>query len=271
MALKAIHDKQDEIEEVYRSLYSERDGKWELTGISGIKTQADVDRVQEGARKEREDHKETKAKLAAFDGLEAEDVHTKLDRIGELEAAAADKIDEGKLEEMAEARAKTRLAPVERENARLKKENEELATANSDLEGKGNTRLIHDDLRKHAKGIIPEAMEDVLMNGDRVFEVTAEGQILTKDGMGVTPGVTADIYFQEMQPKRPHWWPASEGGGSKGSGNQGGMPDNPWSKQHWNVTRQGQVYTEQGSEKAAQLAKLAGVEIGATHPAEKTA
>lgn len=271
MALKAIHDKQEDIEEVYRELYTERDGKWEITGIQGIKTQADVDRVQEGARKEREDHKETKAKLAAFDGLEAEDVHKKLDRIGELEAAAADKIDEGKLEEMAEARAKTRLAPVERECARLKKENEALLGDNEGLKGESSTRKIHDDVRKHAKGVIPEAMDDVLMNADRVFEVTAEGQILTKEGCGVTPGVTPDIYFQEMQPKRPHWWPASEGGGSKGSGNTGGMPDNPWLKQHWNMTKQGQIYKEQGAEKAGQLAKMAGVEIGATHPVEKTA
>lgn len=271
MALKAIHDKQDEIEEVYRELYTERDGKWELTGISGIKTQADVDRVQEGARKEREDHKETKVKLAAFDGLEAEDVHKKLDRIGELEAAAADKIDEGKLEEMAEARAKTRLAPVERENTRLKKENEALQGDNEGLKGESSTRRIHDEVRKHAKGVIPEAMEDVLMNADRVFFVSEEGQILTKDNVGVTPGVTADIYFQEMQPKRPHWWPVSEGGGSKGSGNAGGIPDNPWSKQHWNLTKQGQVFKEHGAEKAGQMAKLAGVEVGGTHPAEKTA
>ena len=43
MALQATHDKLDDIPEAYRDLYTERDGKYELTGIAGIKTAADVE------------------------------------------------------------------------------------------------------------------------------------------------------------------------------------------------------------------------------------
>jgi len=45
MGLEAIHKTLEEIPEQYRDLYSERNGQFELTGISGVKTQADVDRL----------------------------------------------------------------------------------------------------------------------------------------------------------------------------------------------------------------------------------
>ena len=41
MPLKVIHDTLEDIPEAYRELYSEKNGKWELTGIVGLVTQAD--------------------------------------------------------------------------------------------------------------------------------------------------------------------------------------------------------------------------------------
>ena len=66
MPLKAIHDTIDDIEEPYRDLYTEKNGKWELTGIAGAFTQANMDRVQAALDKERAEHKATQDKLAVW-------------------------------------------------------------------------------------------------------------------------------------------------------------------------------------------------------------
>ena len=42
---------------------------------------------------------------------------------------------------------------------------------------------------------------------------------------------------------------------------------NPWTREGWSITRQGQVYKQVGAAKAAELAAEAGVQLGATKPA----
>ena len=49
--LKTIYDNEADIPEGFAALYTEKNGKWELTGVQGVKTQLDVDRVQEALRK----------------------------------------------------------------------------------------------------------------------------------------------------------------------------------------------------------------------------
>lgn len=43
--------------------------------------------------------------------------------------------------------------------------------------------------------------------------------------------------------------------------------DNPWSAEHWNLTRQGQYITKYGLEVAKTKAKQAGARIGGPKPA----
>ena len=104
------------------------------------------------------------------------------------------------------------------------------------------------------------------MNAERMFEITEEGQVITKDGVGVTPGVAPDVWLSEMQPKRGHWWPASTGGGAKGS-KGANFASNPWTKENWNMTEQGKILSTQGREKAEQMAKAAGTSLGGRKPA----
>lgn len=272
MALNVVHEKLEDIPEEYQSLYSEQGGKFVLTGIAGVKTQDDIGRLQTALNKEREDHKTTKAALGVWGDLNHEEVQGKLDRFAELETAAADKIDESKLEEMAEARAKTRLAPVERENKKLAEENIALKGQVTDFQGRELRRNIHDTVRKAlvASKVLQTAQEDALFLAERVFERTEDGQILTKEGVGVTPGIAPDVWLTEIQEKRPHWWPASQGGGATGgSGGTNFGGKNPWSAAHWNLTEQGNVVKVHGMEKAEQMAKAAGVHVGATKPVVK--
>lgn len=275
MTLKAVHDKVDDIPEPYRPLYTEKGGKWELTGIEGVKTQADVDRLNVSLTKERADHRAAKDKLAVWGDLDHAKVVADLDRLPELEAAAKGKLDDAKVEEIVARRVegtiKSKLAPVERENERLKREAADAKKEAELLRGEKKQRTVHDDVRRAlvAAKVIPEAHDDALLLADRVFEVNEEGKTVTRDGIGVTPGLEPAAWLSEIQDKRKHWWPGTVGGGSGGSGGGGGGGSNPWSAANWNMTEQGKFLNVHGRAKAEQMAKAAGSSIGATSPPVK--
>ena len=278
MTLNAIYNSQDEIPEAYRELFSERGGKWELTGVTGIKTQADIDRLQTSLTKERTDHKATKDRLRKvhFGGLsvvemnddQLSDFATKMDGYEEL-VASAGKVDDEKINSIVESRIKTRLAPVERDRDALKNQLAESQQRIVGFETESRRRLIHDALRAAAQSanVLPSAVDDLLLLGERVFDVGDNGAVTVKDQVGFTPGISPDVFLSEIQEKRPHWWPESNGGGAKGGKVGKGGASNPWSKEHWNLTRQGEIIRSEGIEKANQYAKAAGVEVGATAPA----
>lgn len=272
MSLKHQYDKQDEIPEQYRDLFSEKAGKWELTGVSGIKTQADVDRVSEALRKEKADHKKAQEQLKAWVDLgELDDVQGRLAKVTELEAASNGKLDETAIEKV----LKVRMGPVEKQLKTLAAERDALKAQNEEFSGRERRRTVHDAIRKAAEleKLRPEAIEDALVLGERVFEVAENGEVTTRDGVGVTPGLQAKDWLGEIRDKRPHWWPGSTGGGATGSGPRSGVPtgaDNPWSAEGWNLTKQGQVLRELGTAKAEAYAKAAGTAVGAGRPRPAT-
>lgn len=277
MALKDVHDSLDEIPEQYRDLYTEKGDKWELTGISGVKTTADVERLQSALAKERNDHKQAREQLKPWADFDYDEVQQKLDRIPELEAAAKGKLDDAGIEEMVEKRVsatlKSRTAPLERENKTLKERMAELEEKANALEGEKKRRSLHDTVRKALAEhkVIPEAHEDALMLAERVFEETEDGKHITKEGVGITPGMDPAGWLSELQDRKPHWWPGSTGGGARGSGGGGitGGAGNPWSADGWNMTKQGQYLREHGREKAERMATAAGTSVGGPRPKKK--
>lgn len=268
--LNVVHDKKEDIPETFQELYTERDGKWHLTGVAGVKTELDVTRLNDSLKKERDDHKATKEKLHVWDGMDHAEITTKLDRMAELEVAAGNKEEmDSKLEELTEARIKSRLAPVERENVGLKKKLDELQVIADKLQAEKVKRVIDDQVGAAcvAAKVLPEAQADVKMLAGVVFEVQEDGTTLTVDNpFGVTPGFSPELFIQEMQEKRPHWWPRSVGGDSPGSGPGGNVSENPWTYENWNLTKQGEIVRTKGMDRAKQLAKLAGTVVGGSRP-----
>jgi hypothetical protein len=273
--LQALHEKIDEIPEAFRELYTEKNGKFELTGIAGVKTQADIDRLHSALEKERGDHKGTKDKFAVWGDLNYDDVVQKLDKYPLLEAAAAGKFDESKVEELAQKRAEamtnSKVAPLDRENKQLKTTVAEVMAENQALKTEKVNRAIGDDVRAAmlASKVLPEAQDDALLWAERIFEIV-DGKVVTKDGVGVLPGMSAKLWLESVAEKKPHWWPNSQGGGGGGSGNgSGGGPNNPWSAAAWNITNQAKYIEQHGIDRATQMAKLAGtVPIGGKKPAK---
>lgn len=265
--LKAVYKTKDDIPAGYEDLYTEKNGQWELTGIEGIKTQADVSRVQDSLSKERAAHKATKEAFKALDGMDLEEVISKLDRFEELEAAAAAGNGNKDIDAQVEARIKSRLAPLERERDNLKKENTDLNGRVQQFETEGRTRTIHDEVRAQAAklNVLPGALDDALMLAERALVVSEDGQVVVREGAkGFTEAVDVGTWLTEVRETRPHWWPASEGGGA-GGGNQNSTGANPWSKAGWNLTQQGKILTESRA-KAENMAKSAGTSIGGPRP-----
>lgn len=271
MGLKAVYIDINEVPEQFRELYTEKNGQYELTGIEGVKTDEDVRRVQSALTKERNDHKQTKEKFSALGDLKPDDIIAKLDRIEELEQIAAGKVDDTKINELVETRLRSRVAPIEREKKMLETKVAELSGTLDQFVTRDRTRTIHDEVRRAAvaQKLLPEAIEDALVLAERIFEVDENGKVVSKDGVGVTPGVDPAVWFTELQPKRPHWWPGSAGGGAGGNrGGGGGSEKNPWAADSWNLTEQGRILTANRA-KAEQLAKSAGTSIGGPRPAKK--
>lgn len=255
-----------------RELFTEQDGKFVLTGVAGMKTQADVDTIKGYLQTERDEHKETKKKLRSFDGIDADDVSTKLGRLAELEVLTKGQQEDfdTKLEELTEARVRSRLSPVERD---LKKANDSLSELGEELtilRAEKVERTILDNLRVVAADtkLPSEAMPDAELLAQNIFTIDEHtGKPVTKaNSLGFTEGVEADVFMQELREKRPHWWPESRGGNATGSGGGGGFPNNPFSGKHWNLTEQGRVIREHGREKADQMAKAAGTTVGGQRP-----
>lgn len=274
-ALEAVLDSIDELPEDLKSEYVQSGDKWVLQ-VNGMKPQADFERVQNALNNERREHTALKTKIKDNFGEEKfEDIHAKLDRIPELEAAAEGNMDEAKIDQIVEGRLRTKIAPVERERDQLKTKVTELEGTVGELTANEKKRLIRDAVRDAAKGakVTDEALDDALMLGDAIFEVRDDdGKVVVKDNVGYTPGIEPSVLFTDLQAKKPHWFGQSGGGGANGNrGGGGGGVKNPWTAENWNITEQGRLMTADPS-KADQLAKQAGHTDAATarKPAPKT-
>lgn len=273
MALKIKQDNLDAVDTAFHSLYTQQtDGSYLLTGVEGLKTQGDIDNVTKALTKERTDHKALKDKYALLGDKDPVDILASLDRIPELEAAASGKIDEPKMEQIIETRLKTKLAPVERELNLTKQKLTEAETRAGDLSAREKRRTVHDKVREAAiaSKMMPEAYEDALMYADSMLELSEDGRVITKDNVGVTPGIDPAVWLTEMQAKKRYWWPGSQSGNSSGSGGNLAGGDNPWTAAGWNLTKQGEILG-QDSKRADQLARSAGTTVGGRKPEPKAA
>lgn len=270
MELELTYEDTTKIPAGFEKLYTITDGKATLTGINGMKTQVDIDRVQEGLRKEREDHAKTKADLKPFKGMDPVETQKTLDRIAELEAVSGGKLDDEAINKIVEGRLTQSTAPLQRQIDDLTTKNTELTTINQDLTGTISTSSRNEAVRKVAAEmkVHGTAIEDVELVAANYLEKDEHtgNWIVKADASGVTPGTDVKQFMKEMQKIRPHWWPTSTGGGAGGGlgGLNGGK--NPFSGDSWNLTEQGSLIRSD-RELATQLATAAGTRIGGERPA----
>lgn len=271
--LEIEYDSLDLVPETFRPLYSEKDGKAVLTGVNGLKTNSDVMNLQEALRKERSDKKVIQDALKPWSsiGKKPEEILSQLDRISELEAAAAGKMDESAITKMVEARLGQKVGPIERQLRETTSTLESIQAERDQFRDQLFRRDMSDSVRAVANEmkVLSTAVADVELFAQFALERQEDGSYITKSGIaGVTPGLDVKSWLKEMMKARPHWWPQSQGGGANGAGGFGG-DKNPWSAQHWNLTEQGRLIRDKGMATAEAMAKAAGSFIGATGPKKK--
>lgn len=282
--LELSYDNEEDIPEGYAGLYKERDGKWVLTGVKGLKSTADIERLTTALTKERKDHKAARDSLALFGGLDPAEVTEKLENVDSLEAQleALKKAKPGATEEdlapIIEARLRQALGPVEREKTALTRKLDEANTKLTETTGivtQLQGSIVSDSIERTIRDaaveakVVSHALTDVVMRARSLFEKTDDGKIVTKDGNDAIPGLTPKDWLKDMQEKAPHWWPLSAGGGANPGGGVNGGKNNPWSADNWNITAQGQYLKANGADKAAQMAERVGSKVGATRPPVK--
>lgn len=264
-ALEATVDNLDNVPEALHAEYVQTGDKYVLQ-VNGMKPQAEFDRLQSTHNTLKNNHNVLVGKVTtAFGDRPFEEIRADLDRIPELEAGQG-QIDEDKLNNMVEARTRTKLAPVERERDQAKARVGELEGTVQQLTTQQQRRKISDDVRAAAKkaGVTDEAMDDALRLGRDVFEIREDdGKVVVKEGAEFAQGIEPSVLFADLQSKKPHWFGESRGGGSSGNRDTNRNASNPFSKANWNMTAQGQLMSADPA-KAEQMAKMAGHKDAAT-------
>jgi len=276
MKLQATYDQKEDIPEQYVDLFKQKGEKWCIE-IEGVTTEANVQRLEFSLQKERTENAKLREE-AKLHGKTPEEVQTLIE---ELEAAKAtiesggDKKTEEQIEKIVEARVRTKVGPLERQVQKLTKERDDSVGATLKLTDEIKTGKIELAIRAAAEKakVIPSAIGDLVMRGKPQFELIEQDgkvSVVTKDGIGVTPGLGPDGWIEELAPLAQHYWPANVGAGAGGGGLTLGITEkNAWTKANWNMTEQGQIFKKYGSEKTQQLAKAAGSFVGATKPPDK--
>lgn len=262
---------EDDVPENHKDLYTERDGKWVLTGVEGG-SYDNIRRLESSLEKERKDHKDTKGKYGKLNGKNIDELLERDSQFDELKIRAENnKFDDTKIEEMVSIRLKQKLAPIERERDEWKNKATTFESQVGELTGKEKTRTIRDTIRKAASThkVLDTAIEDIEVLGERLFEIDDSGRVVAKENVGITPGIDPAMWLGDQRDKKPHWFPGNVGGGGGGSkGNPGGGV-NPWSHDGWNLTEQGKILRE-NKEKAIRMASMHGVDINnPRRPAKK--
>ena len=251
--------------------------------VKGGNPTESVLKLKSALDKERKDHKSVaekyKSLVSAVGGDEAvadlSALSARLEQHAEWEiereagGEGGKKASESQISKLVNDRVKAQTERLTREADRLRAEIKEKDGKIDDLTGSIQRRELGETITAAARSakVRDAAIMDAVEIGTGLFVRADDGSFVTRDAPGVTAGMTPEEWISEQQSKRPHWWPESVGGGARGGNSDGGIPNNPWSAAHWNVTEQSKYERQHGAEKAGRAAKAAGVELGAVRPA----
>lgn len=242
MSLTAVVENLDGVDEAFHSLYTERDGKFEITGIEGMRTSADVERVQEALRKERIVASGYKTKLGGFGERTPETIEEMETQVEDLTTQIEGLKREGgpndeDLDKLVETRSVARIRPIERTLAKVTKQLEEITGERNTLAAERTRGSVVAAVERAAQSKDVLVEKEVLSSGDiadwaaRVFEIV-DGETVSREGLpGVSQGLTPEQVFLDMKESgnRSYWFGATKGAGAsggKGGDMQGG--ENPF-------------------------------------------
>lgn len=248
-----------EVEEKYKELYQKTDQGEYLLSVIGIPEDQSLNvlKLEKSLLASRNDTKEVKEKFNNYKeqlgNLNPEEISNKLKELEELKVKSSKTSEESELEssEKFQKLLSLKLSPLEKEKELLREQKEQYEKDLETFKQENNNRLINEELIKYASktNIIPEAIDDLLKYSSD-FEIT-DGKVHTKDLK------TIETWLNDYKSKKPHWWPASKGSNSVGSGLNKNIivKENPFLPgKTWSITDQFQL-KQKDPELAARLEK----------------
>lgn len=260
--LELFYENEADIPAGYDKLYTEQDGKWVLTGVKGMKTTGDIDKLKDTLKKERAKVKTLEAKVREVEEAGG-DVDELKEEIVELKQSLEDAggEDETKIQERVAREVERAERKLQKTIDKLTDENTSLTDRATKSETKLTSRDIVDASRSQFEelGVTAEAMPDALLNARTSLQVNEDGDIVTADG-DTLEGWATDL----VDSRKATWLPRAQGSGA--GGGQGGGGVSPFSKDGWDIAKQGAYVTQHGEAKAIEEAKRFGVTLGQTQP-----
>lgn len=267
--LKTVVDSLDGIEEQYRGLYEEKDGKYILQ-IEGVDSHPSVVALKNGhmnSKRERDEAKrqlaELKKKLEAVpEDFDADEWH----RLRSEEEARRSDPDNKDVRKQIEAATAAVKSQYEARLAKAKKDAEaalaEIKAEKESLEADLRGALVDDGL---TKALVKVGVKPTLLRAaKRMFD--ADVEVVIEDGKRVAR-MKSDLGGDSIEDFIANWSRSDEakdfiapptGADERGArGGRGMGADNPFSKSAWNKTVQGELLKTNRA-KAEQLAKSAG-------------
>ncbi len=236
--LKVVVDSLDDVDEAFRGEYEERDGKFQLQ-LTGAFSEIDRNKLTESLNKERGLLKTAKGQIVAFGEWTPEKVTAlegERDQLHiEVTALKKDGGPTGEdLEKILESRILARVAPLERDN---KRQADTIATITGERDQLAQARA-GDKIQSAVLGAFgakdlggnTDARPDVELWAASAFEVDDGGNVVSRDGIGITPGLKPAEVFKDMkdQGHRRHWFGPTHGAGATGSKTGVDSGDNPF-------------------------------------------
>ncbi len=260
--LKQSVENLDNVDEGHHDLYTaSADGKsFALTGVIGMKTQADIDKLQTSLTASRNDTKAVQAKLSVFADVNSETIADDLQELATLRITEG-KVDNEKFMEQVDGKVKILMGPHDREMKLLQESNTALSDTNTKLNNAATTRFVQDDANKAMDALKltdPGSREDAMLHMMGQFTKDEHGQVLNAEGLTTVEWLTA------KQSTRGRWWGNTDpDGGLGGKGKHQGA--NPFTRENWNMGEQAKL----DPTVARNLAKAAGTTVDGGMPPYK--
>lgn len=291
--LKKFYDNQSDIPEAYRSLYTERDGKWHFTGVEGMVPSEKVKEFRDTNETLMREKRELEEKLGKFDNI---DVERYRELLGKETLLKEGKLyDKNKIDELVAGRTEE----MRREHANQLKA---VTDAKEAAERRGNE--LHEGLKRQMIdnkiitvgsrpefGLEPTGHLDLVNRARSVADLDDKNQLIFKnsDGTkmygkdGITPMTPDEWVERQATVEAKHLFKPSGGSGTppgdagKGGGGGGSRNGssieiegrvygtgqgqyNPFDKKIKNLTDQGKVM-DKDMKLAESMANAAGVKL----------
>lgn len=277
--LKSVVDSLDDILEPLRPFYAEAEGGKFILQAEGMVTKETLDGFRERNLNITREKEKADADLAKYRKL-GEDPEALEREVTELRGIKGkvdtkDLIDKSGFNEAVERRTAEMKATLEGQNRALQQANEQLTRERDEATTKYRNSMVDRAITDAAirARVVNSAIPDVLTRArDAGWTINDKGKVVQLvegevafGSNGADPLTPEEWINGHLAQTASHFFPRPTGANALGSdGTAGGI--NFWSKEGWNRTEQARLYRENPA-KAEQMARAAGLKVGATRPA----